>query len=223
MSAGDGGPPAPALGCPLSCSQENCTVTAPCPAWGGRQAGSSRQPPLAGTDGAASSRPAVPRAPRCPQSEGRVLWSQTELGGPDEGVQRKGSLKQSPLAAESTVPREAQPDGAPALAAEVTWGCTQTKGETRLGFPSARAARHPPELGRGSPRPVLGAGNGVSRLRRLRASVTRAPVSCSTQGTGSTACPRSILRGRVRCGRHLGTMLPVPLVTSWRWQEGSQA
>lgn len=56
-------------------------------------------------------------------------------GGPQQGVQGKVSLKQSLSAAERTVAWEAQPDRASVLTAKVTWGCTQTKGETRLGFP----------------------------------------------------------------------------------------
>lgn len=42
--------------------------------------------------------------------------------------------------------QETQPDGVSALAAEVMWGCRQTKGETHLGFPSAQAALHLPQL-----------------------------------------------------------------------------
>lgn len=56
-------------------------------------------------------------------------------GGPQQGVQGKGSLKQSPSAAESTMAWEVQPDRVSLLTTKVTWGCMQTKGETRLGFP----------------------------------------------------------------------------------------
>lgn len=53
-----------------------------------RQAGSSRQVRLAGTDGAASSGAAAPRVchcPCCPQREGSVPWSHMELGDPNKG------------------------------------------------------------------------------------------------------------------------------------------
>lgn len=52
-----------------------------------------------------------------------------------------------------------------------------------------------------------------------RVSITRSLVSCSTQETGSMACPCSMLRGRGHCRWHLGTMLPIPLVTSQQRQE----
>lgn len=58
-------------------------------------------------------------------------------------MQGKGLLKQSLSAAESTMAQETQPDGVSALAAEVMWGCRQTKEETHLGFPSAL---HLPQL-----------------------------------------------------------------------------
>lgn len=89
-------------------------------------------------------------------------------------------------------------------------------------FPQCRQLPEVPEAPGRQPLPCAGCWEWGILAVLTCVSITGTLVSCSTQGSGSTLCPRSILRGGAGCGWHLGTMLPVPMVTSWQWQEGCQ-